>query len=229
MCHIFIKFHNAAYFDKHSELFSSPQERNQIAYFEGDEHEILGNRITLPREPLIPNPLTLPNGIQLTFGHIVALAGDFYGVPDKPIITPGGKPGEGLEEIKLRFLASYGTLATVPRTGVEKEVETLVRYLNEDKVVRETGEGKFHSELEYTRHTNGRMLTLAAKNFDHFQPQVKLAYLVGHQLAIEKARLGRKETNAQKKNKLLMEAYSLDAFACHFLTDCFSSGHIRFV
>ena len=169
--------------------------------------------------------MTLPNGIQLTFGQIIALAGDYYGISDQPIIATGG---DKTLTAKKRFLAAFGTLATVPRTEIEKEVATLVKYIDEERVARETGQEKPTSLLQYGTAANRKMLRLAANNTDHFQPQAKLAYLVGHQQAIEKARLGGKETNAQEKNKLLMEAYAMDAFACHFLTDCFSSGHIRF-
>jgi hypothetical protein len=30
------------------------------------------------------------------------------------------------------------------------------------------------------------------------------------------------------REKLLFEAYSIDAFACHFLTDAFATGHMRY-
>ena len=34
----------------------------------------------------------------------------------------------------------------------------------------------------------GQMMKLARQNYDHFQPQAKKAYVVGHEYAIEKAR-----------------------------------------
>ncbi len=176
--------------------------------------------------------LTLQNGIQLTFGQIVALAGDFYGVADKPIIitdtplTPESNK-EHNKEHKKRFKAAYRTLASAPRKEIEDEVKKLVKMIREDQIVREKGKGKLHTNVQFTMATKGRMVRLAAKNFDHFQPQAKEAYLVGHQLAMKKAREAAKEKDLEKKKKKLMEAYSMDAFACHFLTDCFSSGHIR--
>ena len=57
---------------------------------------------------------------------------------------------------------------------------------------------------------------------------VKEAYLTGHKLAMDKAREASDKTNAEEKENLLHEALSLDGFACHFLTDSFSSGHIRY-
>jgi len=80
------------------------------------------------------------------------------------------------------------------------------------------------------------MLQLAENNHDHFLPHAKDAYLAGLQLAISKAREAGKVREAcinsrgedeDKQIKLLHEAFSLDAFACHFLTDSFASGHIR--
>lgn len=72
------------------------------------------------------------------------------------------------------------------------------------------------------------MLKLAKTNHDHFLPYAKEAYLTGHKLAMDKAREASNKTNAEEKENLLHEALSLDGFACHFLTDSFSSGHIRY-
>ncbi|CAB4019854.1 Hypothetical predicted protein [Paramuricea clavata] len=72
----------------------------------------------------------------------------------------------------------------------------------------------------------GTMLKLAEHNYDHFAPQAKTAYVVGHGYAIERAReAGRSEENLREK--LLFEAYSIDGYACHFLTDAFATGHMR--
>ncbi|CAH3167314.1 unnamed protein product [Porites lobata] len=74
----------------------------------------------------------------------------------------------------------------------------------------------------------GRKLELAENNYDHFLPYAKDAYLTGHQLAIEKAReASQYPQDPELRKKLLHEAFSMEAFACHFLTDSFASGHIR--
>ena len=73
----------------------------------------------------------------------------------------------------------------------------------------------------------GRILKLAQNNYDHFLPFAKEAYLVGHELALEKAKKASKVGQLAQKKRLLEEAYSIDAFWCHFLTDSFSSGHLR--
>ena len=111
--------------------------------------------------------------------------------------------------------------------------------IEEDNASRKAGK-PLHSHADWDKVTGGvwagelpvifgRMLKLAAKNYDHFQPQSNKAYLVGHQLAVEKARDAANETDPETKKSKLMEAYSMDAFAGHFLTDSFSGGHIRYV
>ena len=74
----------------------------------------------------------------------------------------------------------------------------------------------------------GRKLELTENNYDHFLPYAKDAYLTGHQLAIQKAREASEyPLDPELRKKVLHEAFSMEAFACHFLTDSFASGHIR--
>ena len=70
------------------------------------------------------------------------------------------------------------------------------------------------------------MLKLAQDNHDHFLPYAKDAYPTGRLLALNKAREASKYAENESK-RFLHEALSLDGFVCHFLTDSFSSGHIR--
>ena len=279
---------------------------------------MIGNKINDPSEPGIYTKLILPNGIQLTFGQMIALAGYFFALPNASIIAVHGKevckpgrgkkpcpgggekpipgggrkpyPGGGKEpypgggknpfpgggknpfpvgrkkpypgggkkpysgggkkaypggrkkpyldlrtgtvkatpDERKRFMGAYATLASVPRKSIEKQVATLVTMIGEDLLVRRYHNGTLHTNAQYAYVTNGRMLKLAAINFDHFEPQAPRAYLVGHQLAMEKAREAAKEKDPDTKKKMLNESLSIDAFACHFLTDCFSSGHMRY-
>src|ERR1041385_2729924 len=59
--------------------------------FEGGEHTAIGDSVLLHFSasdrgtPAHEVKLTLPNGLKLTYGQIVALGGDFYGIPDAPI------------------------------------------------------------------------------------------------------------------------------------------------
>ena len=68
----------------------------------------------------------------------------------------------------------------------------------------------------------------ARNSHDHFLPHSRDAYLTGHQLALEKAREASRANTADGKSNLLLDAYYIEAFACHFLIDCFCNGHIRY-
>ena len=59
-------------------------------------------------------------------------------------------------------------------------------------------------------------LGLAQINWDHFGKDARTAYNAGHATALQIAADGDLEG-----------AYALNAFADHFLQDCFSAGHLR--
>ena len=58
-------------------------------------------------------------------------------------------------------------------------------------------------------------------NMDHFGEDAWRTYKAGHTIALRKAKAGTR--NPEK----LKEAYMYDAFALHYLTDQFASGHVR--
>lgn len=62
---------------------------------------------------------------------------------------------------------------------------------------------------------------LALINWDHFGDDARTAYQTGHLAALNHAA----SDDMSKTN--LFEAYSMNAFADHFLQDLFSSGHMR--
>ena len=215
--------------------------------FDGGEHAIIGKFTHLDELRL----LTLPNGVVIKFEQIIALAGDFYGLPEHPIIDPLKE--EDLEQDTgrhQRFRDAYNTLARAPKDELQNELDKLLDTLKKEcdagkstdsKTWDEITGGKWFGGLPVKQ---GRMLQLAENNHDHFLPYAKDAYLAGHQLAINKAReageyLKVQETGQYEEDEehdwedddrhkeYLHEAFSLDAFACHFLTDSFASGHVR--
>lgn len=200
--------------------------------------------------------LRLPNGVELSFGQICALAGDFYGVPEKPIIDPT----ENADKTPLRrerFMEAYATLANADKEELNKIVEVMKKEWGPIEDALEDKKWKVAVSVDdrivpyqvYKEHEAslckewdqimggkwiwqvpivfGRHMKLASSNYDHFMPSAKDAYLVGHELAREKAKKASKAEKHEEKLMLLKEAYSIDAFACHFLTDSFASGHIR--
>ena len=196
--------------------------------------------------------IKLPNGIELTFGQIVALAGDYYGVPEEPIIHTTKEGMDTKKCRKERFISSYGTLAHAEYSKIKKESEELISIMKEEKeLIKEAIENRRELSEKESGYLNakydralggtwfkvngtsvpmkfGRMMKLAVQNFDHFQPFAKEAYEIGHELALEKATEASRADKGSKK-EILHEAYSIEAFACHFLTDSFASGHMRCV
>ena len=194
------------------------------------EHKGIGENLESTQPEL--KHFVLPNGVQMTFGQIIALAGDFYGVPNHPIINPSKGINQTDSDRQQRFLAAYNTLARAPKEILQKEVNQLITALD-----RERKKGASIGNKEWDQITggkwlgglpikHGRMLKLAEDNHDHFLPYAKDAYLTGHLLALNKAREASEYAENESK-RFLHEALSLDGFACHFLTDSFSSGHIR--
>jgi hypothetical protein len=54
-----------------------------------------------------------------------------------------------------------------------------------------------------------------------------MAYCVGHTSALKIARKALNEPSYEEKMAKLSLAYVYEAFAAHYLTDLFSSGHLR--
>ena len=85
--------------------------------FETGEHDDDEVTILLQGKPAPNNSLTLPNGIQLTYGEIIAFAGDFYGIPESPIC----------EEVngtsyKSRFMDAFNTLGRGDVASIRNEL-----------------------------------------------------------------------------------------------------------
>ena len=86
--------------------------------FESAEHENIGNKVKLrfPAPTLslscaeqevlgADRPLRLSNGLKFSFGQIIALAGDFYGVPERPVIDPTEKAEKVSSGRRRSFIA----------------------------------------------------------------------------------------------------------------------------
>ncbi|UVL20248.1 phospholipase [Pseudomonas sp. B21-044] len=220
-------------------------QRGPELFFEGAEHTAIGDNTLLryetgqPGTPAHQSPLPLPNGLNLTYGQVIALGGDFYGVPERPI-ADGGNDAERVE----RFIQAFDSLARLPAAKAEAEqilavMQEEIRAANQaikdgrqpheaydalgDSLSarwnRITGGGSFASDL----FPLGRYLKLAASNWDHFGPWALLAYQAGHAAALQQA-LKARASGAERDLQL---AYAMNAFADHFLTDLFSAGHLR--
>jgi len=213
--------------------------------FEGAEHTAIGDNTRLRfvenAEPVLAQnvPLHLPNGLALTYGQVLALGGDFYGIVDRPI-NEGATPTDRLQ----RFTAAFDSLAALPASKAEaiqilaimqKEIDAVKQAIKDGKQPHEaydalgdmlseewnkiTGGGSFVSAL----FPLGRYLKLAANNADHFGEWARQAYIAGHTAALQTAAVA----YASQDELQLERAYAMNAFADHYLTDLFSSGHLR--
>ena len=111
--------------------------------FESVEHEKIGNKVMLR----FPNPdradltqedlgakrlLRLPNGLKLYFGQIIALARDFYSVPEHPIIDPGEKREDQISGRRERFIAAYNNLEKADYKEITKELDEILKIMTKE-------------------------------------------------------------------------------------------------
>lgn len=215
-----------------------------ILRFEAGEHTYIGNQCMLQFEmggPVRPmdHKLRLRNKLVLSYGEIVALGGDFYGDPDKPISDHDTDAG---------FYDAFNSLAA--KRESKDEATEILRIMQEevDAVNRARREGRDPSEEyaklgdslsgKWNRATGGgspfsdnlppgRYLMLAAVNWDHFGEHAEKSYTFGHRAACKQAvKASEAPTEAERQEGLEL-AYAMNAFADHFLSDLFSSGHLR--
>jgi outer membrane protein OmpA-like peptidoglycan-associated protein len=169
--------------------FLRPAPRPTVARFVGSEHEKLGNTTG--------TSIDLGNGVILTWGEVVALAGDEYGSVDELLAdtkTPDGKA-------RLR--------ASLEHDGIPGAIAATLPAPSKDQV-------KAH-EAHY--------IQLAMSNTSHFPDggAAISAWSKDHAKAVEIA----VTAGLANDPSGMSMAYLHEAFAQHFLTDCFSGGHIR--
>ena len=218
----------------HPSVLAGPRRRPRIALWESGEHVLLGDNVSLPG---IPKGTKIPigRGISATYGQVLALAGDFVGIPNAPICQ-----GATEAECKVRFANAVNEMIAGSDEKAN-EIATILRMINEEvealnKAIQR-GDGKpsdvykqfgIARELDFNRITNGRYLNLAATNFDHFGDGAVAAYKAGHALALIRAEDAGKGALSQPGVPWKLEsAYFLNAFADHYLSDLFSAGHLR--
>lgn len=220
------------------------QDFKGISLFESSEHVVISEKTMLQfsnsQEHALSYIFQLQNGLGLTYGQIIALAGDFYGDPDHPI-SDAPNPEQ-------QFMTNFQSLAANPASV--QEVRNILAILTEEfdevavviqqglppsaayaeladslsvkwnNVTRPGGGYGSWNPLSYSWLPFGRYLNLAGTNWDHFGADAVKCYTAGHNLALTAAA-------AATNDSQLAQAYAINAFADHFLTDLFSAGHIR--
>ena len=201
------------------------------------EHQFMGNMIllTMPdgTEQAKDLKFRLGNDLDLTYGEINALGGDFFGT-----FTPIMR-GKDFDEQCDLFRKAYATLAYAPggftaapkiQDIMKDEVDELgaatdfghhtadtLELYRKMKASKKALSDEDKALNDATGGTNmPSYLALAQLNLDHFREGAIIAYNAGHYLAMQEASKGD-----------LVKAYTMNAFADHYLGDCFSSGHFR--
>ncbi|EXL89993.1 hypothetical protein NOF04DRAFT_5412 [Fusarium oxysporum II5] len=199
--------------------------------FEFAEHSYLGDSLTLAWDDgqsyVAKNkPFKLPNGLEVTYGQINGLAGDFYGTVD-PI-----SDGRDLEDQRKRFERAWYWLAK-DDTRNPREAQDILKVLSvevkrvQDAIDKGEDPSKVYPDipgvnLELQRLTIDRppecpsYIVLAKINWDHFGQDARTAYNACHSAALKVAVQGD-----------LQLAYAMNAFGDHFLQDSFAAGHMR--
>jgi hypothetical protein len=202
-----------------------------IPGFEFAEHSYLGDALTLAWDDgqsyVAKNkPFTLPNGLQLTYGQINGLAGDFYATIN-PI-----SDGKDLQDQRNRFLRAWYWLAE-DKTRNPSEAQKILNVLStEVKMVQNAIDKGIDPSTVYPNIPDVTIplqlltvdrpaecpsyLILAKNNWDHFGADARVAYNACHSYALQIAAGGN-----------LQLAYAMNAFGDHFLQDSFSAGHMR--
>jgi hypothetical protein len=243
------------------EAASFPRLKESV--MESSEHVAVGNTVILDLgngNTASGADVPLLQGSSLTYGHFVALGGDFYGQPaavgTEPVPISDAAPDEASGE--TAFLAAWGTLLNAvqnPSQPAGYELATIVEIIGEEQewVNRAVAAGRPPSyayaqlgdrlSLEWNEATGGapanegkfmawwnpgRYLLLAYRNMDHFAGDAYFAYKVGHNAAMKAAaKLNGQNLGTPAAHQALLACYAMNAFADHFLTDLFSSGHLR--
>ncbi len=188
--------------------------------FGSSEHKFIGNKVKL--QGISDDIVMVKGAAKVTFGHMIALAGDFYAKPGAAISLPGGTN----EEKTQRFIQAFKTLEDADNNQVRKviqEIDDEADAVEHSALPHHCYSSQMMSKNNAIKKIKPDINKLLKDNSDHFSENARDAYSIGHAYALEIAR------EAGRRNDLegLKKAYAYDGFACHFLTDLFAAGHIR--
>lgn len=182
--------------------------------FEAGEHQWLGMRgAAMACAKLGVDPASLlrlrrrAGDVELSYGEIVALSGDFYRNPEdlygeKPSPFPWLYEQHDLSDLRELFA-------------------TELRWMMDEH--RPAKAGYPDNTLAFMWNSKG-YLELAEDNTEHFGWHNIKRYCECHQQAIESAMQAQSLTEG---DGAWMKALYYNAFADHFLTDGFAAGHVR--
>ncbi|MBL7696585.1 MAG: OmpA family protein [Chitinophagaceae bacterium] len=171
-----------------------PKKPTAIQRFGAAEHKELGDSTG--------ELIDIGGGVQLSFGDIVALAGDEFGTPEE--IYDATKSSDGRAKIRAhlehaKISPDKAALLPQPKDADEKKAQ------------------EAEAEKSY--------YLLALDNISHFSGGGTAFenWFLQHGKAVNYAM----EAGLYKNNDLMNRATLTEAFGAHYLTDAFSSGHVR--
>jgi hypothetical protein len=182
--------------------------------YEAGEHQWLGMRgATLACQQLGEDPASLrrlrrrAGDVELGYGEIVALSGDFYGSPEalfdeQPSPLPWLYEKNDLSDLRKLFAAELTWIMDEQRPRNAGYPDNTLAFMWNAK-----------SYLE-----------LAEDNTAHFGWHNVVAYCKHHQQAIAEAQKARTRDAGDES---WLRALYYNGFADHFLTDGFAAGHLR--
>jgi hypothetical protein len=192
--------------------------RRQLQRFVGWEHERIGNAGSMAQcrssDPsqcrTSPILIEVAPGVRLTWGQVVALAGDEF---------------ETVEELQF-----YAAAASPSGAGDDATRGRLRAAMRHDLDWRPAGTNAIPAGLydggdAARRASESHFNELAMRNVDHFPDDHRAedAWRRHHHWAVVEAL----EAGRGSSGRSLNQAYLYEAFGDHFLTDMFSAGHIR--
>ena len=214
-------------------------------FFDSAEHWSIVDGMSLPLADgsfadAATHKFKLRNGMELTFGQILALAGDFYGIPTKPISDQPDKIrafDEAFDTLDRGKTQEIGKILGI----MEEEFQTIKQAIlagDPAHVAYEKYGDKWNAQYnaatggspnsDYYLYISswGRFMWLVSYNWNHFGKHAHVVYAAGLSLAMETAAAGHGRSDSPA-SAALQRAYMYLAFACHYLTDSFSGGHLR--
>jgi hypothetical protein len=183
-----------------------------------------------PVEISYETPLELP-GWRMKFGEVICLAGDFFAHFDRESAARFHDAWPPLRGV-AGWLAGEDYRADLLFEADRTAVADLLATIHRDGTGSTSALGevfKTAADTALRQYPARRYLALASQNHCHFGspdparvPNEALALYRGyHQLACERAAAA-----GDDKARWVL-AVATEAFACHFLTDLFASGHMR--
>lgn len=175
---------------------------------------------------------------SLTFGEIISLAGDYYAHLDQDALTDEDIASSWPPPpLAVRILAGDYRQPCL-REDAPEVVADILKATYRDKNASQSKLAEAKSLTQdglFGHYPVRRYLALASQNFCHFASQPATAtvddevndalrlYRAYHKRALAQAA----RAHTEKDEALLLDALVSDAFACHFLTDQFATGHMR--